>query len=299
MAVEQVYVRFKGRVLGPLTREKTHEMIKRGQITRQHELCFDRNSWRPAHEFEEFFPRHGNASKGDSISGKKDGDQKLRGPADVEWFANFDGSNQGPTNEVELRQCIAQGKVTRSTLVWREGMAKWKEAGSVIPDWFPDSGTIAKVISRSFNSSRSIPSADEGVSEFATIPIRTFRWVLFLGILGVTLSILGLIGNCVLFVREASSAGAGPPKALAVIIRIGAIVASTMIVYISTLLIGYGNKISVLRYRPFPEEIASALRALNRFWLVLAIFSLVTLILVSLTTAVMNFYDISIDASMK
>jgi hypothetical protein len=38
MSLDRVYIRFKGRVLGPLTQEKTMDMVKRGQITRQHEL---------------------------------------------------------------------------------------------------------------------------------------------------------------------------------------------------------------------------------------------------------------------
>ncbi|MFN7629162.1 MAG: hypothetical protein ACK5PZ_20240, partial [Pirellula sp.] len=180
--------------------------------------------------------------------------------------------------------------------VWREGMAKWKEAGAVIPDWFPEPGTISKVISRSFNSSRSTLSIDEGTSEFATIAIRTFRWVLFLGILGVTLSVLGLVGNFVLFVREASSNGVGPPKALAIIIRIGAIIASIMTVYVSTLLIGYGNKVSILRFRPFPEEIASALKALNRFWFMLGVFCFASLVLTLMTIGIIVFFEISLEA---
>lgn len=52
----RVYIRFKGRVLGPLTKEKAGKMLARGQITRQHEVSTDRISWRSVSEVEDFFP---------------------------------------------------------------------------------------------------------------------------------------------------------------------------------------------------------------------------------------------------
>lgn len=52
---ERYYVRFKGRVLGPLTREKTMDLAKRGQITKQHELSPDGVAWKQAQEFPDLF----------------------------------------------------------------------------------------------------------------------------------------------------------------------------------------------------------------------------------------------------
>ena len=55
-----------------------------------------------------------------------------------------------------------------------------------------------------------------------------------------------------------------------------------MFFYISFLLLMYGNKVSVLRFRATEQALADAFRALNRFWFILGLFVLVGLVLASL-----------------
>ncbi len=52
---ERLYIRFKGRVLGPLTGEKVAELVKRGQITKQHEISTDSTEWKKAEEYPDLF----------------------------------------------------------------------------------------------------------------------------------------------------------------------------------------------------------------------------------------------------
>ena len=52
---DQYYVRFRGRTLGPLSTQKIHDLVRRGQVTRMHELSLDGAIWRRADEFPEFF----------------------------------------------------------------------------------------------------------------------------------------------------------------------------------------------------------------------------------------------------
>lgn len=49
----------------------------------------------------------------------------------TEWYYGAQGQQQGPVTETELRQLMAQGVVTRETLVWRDGLAEWKPMGDV------------------------------------------------------------------------------------------------------------------------------------------------------------------------
>jgi hypothetical protein len=56
--------------------------------------------------------------------------------SDRTWFYAFDGKQQGPYPEAQLRDLIARGTVTADTLVWTEGMAGWQRAGD-IPDLAP------------------------------------------------------------------------------------------------------------------------------------------------------------------
>ena len=52
----QIYIRFKGRTLGPFSLERASEMKRRGQITRLHELSTDGMSWVKAVDVELLFP---------------------------------------------------------------------------------------------------------------------------------------------------------------------------------------------------------------------------------------------------
>ncbi len=52
---DKIYVRFRGRTVGPLTSQKIQDMVRRGQITRLHELSDDGSSWTRADEFRDFF----------------------------------------------------------------------------------------------------------------------------------------------------------------------------------------------------------------------------------------------------
>ena len=51
--------------------------------------------------------------------------------ADRSWFFASQGQQQGPYPAAQLREFIADGKVTAETLVWTEGMANWQKAGEI------------------------------------------------------------------------------------------------------------------------------------------------------------------------
>jgi len=51
--------------------------------------------------------------------------------SDRSWFLAFDGQQHGPYPEGQLRQFIAEGRITADTLVWTEGMADWQNAGDI------------------------------------------------------------------------------------------------------------------------------------------------------------------------
>jgi hypothetical protein len=50
---------------------------------------------------------------------------------DRSWFFASQGQQQGPYPDSQLRDLIAKGIVTASTLVWSEGMADWQKAGDI------------------------------------------------------------------------------------------------------------------------------------------------------------------------
>ena len=49
----------------------------------------------------------------------------------VAFFAVIDGNQAGPFNEAEISRLVAQGKITKSTYIWRAGMLQWEFAEKV------------------------------------------------------------------------------------------------------------------------------------------------------------------------
>lgn len=52
-------------------------------------------------------------------------------PGQAEYHAALEGKSQGPFDPDTLRQFASAGRLTRDTLVWKEGMAAWIKAGEV------------------------------------------------------------------------------------------------------------------------------------------------------------------------
>jgi len=47
------------------------------------------------------------------------------------WFYAFEGTQNGPASQDELRIALIQGRIDRQSLVWRKGMAKWQPLETV------------------------------------------------------------------------------------------------------------------------------------------------------------------------
>lgn len=47
------------------------------------------------------------------------------------WHYVEEGAAKGPLTEADLKERLAAGRLPGSTLVWREGMANWQEAGTI------------------------------------------------------------------------------------------------------------------------------------------------------------------------
>lgn len=49
----------------------------------------------------------------------------------MDWYYAQDSRQQGPVSEEAFRQLVADGVITRGTLVWQEGMAEWQPYATV------------------------------------------------------------------------------------------------------------------------------------------------------------------------
>jgi hypothetical protein len=273
MTEERFYIRFKGRILGPLPPEKIQEMVRRGQITRQHELSPDGQSWANAEAHERFFAKP--VTK--NVETAKASEKEVNLPVSTEWYAHFDGANQGPVDEGTLLSWIASGKVSNNSMLWKDGMAEWLEAGVLRPEWF------AKQNSRTVTTSQYVTQvsddADGSISTLAVAAHKPRSWILFLAITGIVLSFLSIVGQSLLFISAASSPGSGPIKALTVVTHLFVLIGWCVALVIAVLLLRVASKMQVLLYRQTSEEFQSMLRAYSVFWSTLGVYVLVSIVI--------------------
>jgi hypothetical protein len=160
--IERVFVRFRGRTIGPFQPNKIFEMIDRGQVTRSHELSADGLSWVKAEEFGNFFPQAtsgfadgnftqaaGSAPPGD-MSGVDDDDSApvANQNASAQWYAHVQGEKQGPVSFDQLKLYLDANLLTESSLVWRSGMEAWLPAKEAVPSLFEADGNDDVIKSR-------------------------------------------------------------------------------------------------------------------------------------------------------
>ena len=260
---ERYYVRFKGRVLGPLTREKTLELAKRGQITKQHELSPDGVEWKQAHEFPEFF------SSERAVANQKSEQvvQKETTAPDApteEWYAHFNNSNQGPVDIKGMKNWIALGIVTKETMIWRPGMSEWQSAELIRAEWFGATAAGKSSSQQPKTHSDSLSSGAGSDGDLSTTLVRMRVSVLFLAITGVVIGTVWTIGGVASFFLVATRDGSGLVKVMAVIFSLVHVATSIAWFTGSIFLLQFGNRLSVLIYRTETRDIERALQTLVR-----------------------------------
>jgi hypothetical protein len=131
------YVRIRGKVLGPFTRDQLESMRDRGQIARFHEVSQDRRTWASAASLSELFPPSGSErtpsshrkSQAEPVAVEVyDLDLDDAGAVGQEaegWYYSRGGSPQGPISFLDLQRLASQGEVAPETLVWKAGLPNW------------------------------------------------------------------------------------------------------------------------------------------------------------------------------
>jgi len=78
-------------------------------------------------------------------AGQQPPDQTAAGPPplpqQIQWFAALDNQQAGPLTPDQIKQMVTEGRITKETLVWKQGMADWVPAGQV-PDMTAFFGSV-------------------------------------------------------------------------------------------------------------------------------------------------------------
>ena len=294
---ERIYIRFKGRVLGPMTQEKAVELIRRGQITKQHELSPDGVAWKTAEEFPSLFKSEGNSAK-QKVQDTKN-EIRISEPNVQEWYANIDGANQGPVDDSTLKRWIEDGKVKADTMIWRPGMQDWLAAETIRSNWFQTESRSTDASGKKSQSNGQIELLGANTeSQFKnsdlTALLVTRDWVQFLAVTGLIVGTVAVIGSVAWFFLVATRDGSGPVKVIAVVVSLVAMATAIAWFFGSLFLLNYSNRLSVLKYRLNSEDVHLAMKSLNRFWKFTGIVVLIWLIVTSLLFTMIYLLGLSI-----
>jgi|GEM_PF-1373249 len=305
MSDDRVYIRFKGKTLGPLTLQKVQDLARRGQITRMHDLSPDGISWVKAEEFggvfqssrspagadsaatavasDDTYTLTDNSSRGTNHATPRPGDVPDQG---VEWYAHIGGENRGPMNTSAIQAAIANGQVQKDTLVWRAGFDEWRPAS----ESFAQALGISPLTqgNKATNSIVTGPNKNPGASGDVFYELHRQRpWVLFLSGLILTAGVLYAIFWIVFMVVGAESrfgsSGAGSAK---VITGLLGLIVSAITISVGWLLYRYGVALKDIAIHRSEAMQLEAARRLFLFWRYIGISALTIIVLVVFFVAV-------------
>ncbi len=294
---DKIYVRFRGRSVGPLTSQKIQDMVRRGQITRLHELSGDGSTWTRADEFREFFatmraeitknlgplsttaPHPATAAAMEPAVGSFLNPQPAAEPK-VEWYAHIDDEHQGPMTLDVMRQWKESGRVQGNTLVWRTGLDTWLPAKKALPELF---ATVpSKPVSSAPEEAARSASADEPSSTgFAAIAAEMDRrrgWASFFGIILMLLSCLMIVGHSMTILVAASEGSEGESMIPMLIGGILGIAFAVTVLIAGVLILRYCIKVKVFAARQSDSSALEVTRRLSAFWSFAGIASLFWLV---------------------
>ena len=130
----QLYIRVRGKVLGPYDQEKLQSLARRGQLSRMHELSQDATNWVHASTYPELFVVEDRplVTVVQQVPGEtRDAVQRPGQPSvssGRRWWYRKNNSEAGPVDETTLQQMLASGNLGPDDLVWTEGMPQWAPA---------------------------------------------------------------------------------------------------------------------------------------------------------------------------
>ncbi|WP_164104222.1 DUF4339 domain-containing protein [Candidatus Laterigemmans baculatus] len=300
---DQYFVRFRGRTLGPLPAQRVQELVRRGQITRLHELSPDGLSWSKAETFDSLFRRPAPQSASSSTTQAVEPQTSTGGaePAtpqpltakagsaadpEVQWYAHIGEESRGPVSTQKLMEWIDGGVVDRTTLVWRAGFDSWQPAEQSLPQRFSpiQPGHAASPFSR--RPTLSLGAYDTTTtgnpndwSLLATEMHRRRGWALFFGIFLISLASLQVLAQIVVLLMAASNSESRAETFGAAIWAMTGLAIAGPILYSGILVIRYCNWVSEFRDDQNQANALKALKRLSSLWMFSGITALVWLVL--------------------
>jgi hypothetical protein len=207
---EQFYVRIRGRVQGPYEADKLRALVRRGQLSRMHEVSNDRVVWKQAADFPDLFSTPDMRSVNHDAEAPHAGASAAGAPTDhgeiplqdnKEWYYAKNNVQNGPVTFDHLKALTQAGAVVGEDLVWKDGMTEWKPAWQI--------QGLQTIPLMTGNVTRSSSAAGEINSDLVRTMADAKPWATFISIwvnsFGMLLVILSIVAF-LLGVRRGSTA---------------------------------------------------------------------------------------------
>jgi hypothetical protein len=261
---EKIFVRFRGRVLGPITKEKFDELVKRGQIARDHELSPDGIAWKLAGDYPELFGGRDTTASQNSVLETSNRTE--------EWYVNIEGKSRGPYSLDLLQTWNDTGLLKEDTPVWIEGLPDWTTAGLAFKSWFETKKSASNA------SPQTSPYPSE-VSSLISVIASPRIWIAIVAILGLITCALGILLNLFQLGLVVSSETEEFSKAFSIVLGILRLILVGCLVVICVTLLNYSGRLKRLQLSGSQEELFFAAQAHGRFWKTIGVLSIIVMIL--------------------
>ena len=288
----QLYLRVRGRVLGPYDQEKLQSLVRRGQLSRMHEVSTDGTHWVRASTYAELFvgapvklvapemavgspppPQQAGVASGGYSVEEAESPSPASAPPPVppqagrRWYYENAGAECGPVEEAELRQLLATGQIGRDSVVWHDGMSQWV-AATQVPGLI-SAAVLPVAVRHEVDSPR---DADVLAESLCKVASASRPWVGFL-----TITAFVYAGLCLLIGLFALVGGADRGIPPMVAMGLFWIIDSAVVAAGGILLANYSSRLSSLGYGKSSKVLENALDRLRVFWMYVSIVLIVIL----------------------
>jgi hypothetical protein len=266
----QLYIRLRGRVLGPYDTAKLQSLAMRGQLSRMHEVSPDSANWVPASNYPDLFtnaeiPQATVVQQAAQVAHQPvNGDQEYR-LAGRRWWYRKNGSQVGPVEEAALQQSLASGTLSPEDFVWTEGMPQWVPARQA-PHLTPTPASTTQQNDFSFRTTESGDNRRDLPIGLCKSARNSRPWVTFIAIVLFVYAGLSLVVGMLLLILGANRHL--PPFVaqglFGLIYGIDSLIGGS-------LLMSYANRLGNMRYGSQEYSLEKCLDTLRSFWLFVSI----------------------------
>lgn len=273
----QLYIRIRGRVLGPYDVEKLQSLARRGQLSRLHELSEDAANWFPAKNRPELFviEERSVVAVGQQVpANTRDAVQQQGQPpisSGRQWWYRKNGSEMGPIEEATLQQTFASGNLSPDDSVWAEGMPQWVPARQV-PGLVPVSAGTWSPQTTDTPGTGTVDGKGELPASVCKSALASRPWIIFIAVVFFVYAGLAILAG--IFALIAGARGQTP---LVVAWGLFTLLGGVDYAAGGFILSSYATRVGGLRHSAHPVVLEKALDTLRTFWIFISLNLIVAL----------------------